>query len=683
MAKLKHRDRDLGILIGFVILGLLAIFTIVVFIGFGLSDNQTNGTGQPTIVGNFLSSCTASPCQDGLSCDGVNYTCKFNAGAVCADSSDCLTGLICSGLCATGPTGTLDALCPCSSQYTCISNPGSVSRCKGRGGAPCSQNTDCANSFCLNGTCSTGSPNSFPCSTNEECASKNCNNGYCQSSGFISGSLGSACIDGCFGPGMTGAVCINTPGSPPLSCLCTDGPNNPGTCSIVDQGIISLCSNTLVCADNLLCLNNVGQTCTNDTTCQCLFPYFDPNIPVNNQCISGMSLTPSNKCANDLGLGCSSGGLCASNKCQGPPVLAIYNFTNPQGINSGTNFLNATFTSLSSLNGPATLFNPYKLFGSTDITKDIDTINIIDHGLGLIGANYARNQSEPIEWKLPIPYVQITPNGTKTLIDAAFNGTTFIVAFTEKSGAQTFDTVYYGPDTDTLQPFNVQIGIGLTGTQYTTTNQPLSIDYIDISQPNDISPGGDVLISINDTIYIKPLTANFYTIGTVQGGPMNGLQMTNTIGVSSFYYDNIETFGSVEPPVCPETGTNPVQCPSVSNISFVAPFQPFQAPLLPQVLQFSGNIAGFALPQSTFNDNVTYNVVSYSIYSPPGTINGGMLNSTICTVSDVYQNNVYQNTVATITYQATTTILPYRVSSTTKCLATGINVYFLDTASCN
>ena len=678
----QHRDRNLGIIVGLIIFALLATFVIIIFIGVGLSDNQTNGTGQPTITGNFLAACTTSPCQAGLACDGINYTCKYGLGAPCSNAADCITGLVCSGLCATGPTGTLNALCPCTSDYTCVSTPNSISQCKGIGGTPCTLNTDCASSLCVNGVCGTGSPNSFPCSTNQECASNNCNNGYCQSLGFISGTFGSACIDGCFGPGMTGAVCINTPGAPPLSCICTDGPNNPGTCTIANQGILSPCSNALICAENLVCLSSTGTTCAAGS-CSCVFPFTDPNSPVNNECIPGMSISGA-KCANNLGFGCSSGGMCTSNKCQGPSVLSKYIFTNSQGIASGTNFINATATQLTSLAGPIGLSNVHKLFSSSNTVQNLDTIYIVDYGSGLIGGLYAQGQSTPISWVTVLPYVQLTPNGTRTLIDAAFNGTTFIVAYRETSGAQVFDTVYYGPDSESLVPFNVQIGMGLPGTQYTTANQPITINYIDISQPNDISPGGDVLISSDTTIYVKTVTAAFYSVGVVQGGPMNGTPMTNVSGLASFYYDNIETLGFDGPPVCPENGSNPVQCPSSSNISFIGPFQPFGTPqILPQTLQFSGNVAGIATPISTFTNNVTYNVFSYSIYSPPGTITGGMQNSTICYIADVYNNGLYQTTVVAITNTSTTTILPYRVSSSTRCLATALNIYILDLASCN
>src|SRR5690606_23014446 len=105
--------------------------------------------------------------------------------------------------------------------------------------------------------------------------SNNCNNGFCQPQGIITGSQGAACTDGCFGIGVTGAVCDNTPGSTPLTCVCLNGSNNPGTCVIANQGILSICDALSNCANDLICLDSEAKNCTGGSSgnCVCVFPY--------------------------------------------------------------------------------------------------------------------------------------------------------------------------------------------------------------------------------------------------------------------------------------------------------------------------------------------------------------------------------------------------------------------------
>ena len=151
--KYKDENRNAGIIIGIVVFLLIFVFLIIVFIAIGISDPIT----QPnTIVdvetGTFLSSCTTTSCNNGLICDGTNFTCKLQAGAPCSLYSDCVTGLICSGLCATGNVGGLNELCPCNDGYQCVRQLNLLTICKGLGGVSCEIATDCVSGICDKGT---------------------------------------------------------------------------------------------------------------------------------------------------------------------------------------------------------------------------------------------------------------------------------------------------------------------------------------------------------------------------------------------------------------------------------------------------------------------------------------------------------------------------------------------------
>lgn len=288
----------------------------------------------------------------------------------------------------------------------------------------------------------------------------------------------------------------------------------------------------------MTCLTPLATVCQNcDTGCICVFPYNYPNtLATGASCIGGMSSLQS-VCFNNNGLGCDSGGMCINNTCGGASVLSIYKFgtrTNPYLM---THYVGSTNTSIDvATPGPTGNTQPYKMF-ATSIGR-IDTIYLIDHIQGFLSLQY-NTESMTIQtpWTQLIPYVTTITSGsttsTRTLIDVGYNGSTFLVAFDEIvtimcGPTRQNDTVYIGPNPTSLSAFNV------SGTQYTTVGVPLSIDYIDISPPNTISPGGDVLILLNGTIYVKPTTSTQYDIGVVIGGSMNGTQMTSLQGPQDF-----------------------------------------------------------------------------------------------------------------------------------------------------
>lgn len=685
-------DSNYGIIIGIVTFLIIIIFLIVVIIGFNISNRNNNNNRLQTQTGEFLSDCTTTPCSNNLICDGNTFVCKRQTGEICTDFTDCLTGLICSGVCSTGPTGSLNQLCPCNNGFLCVTQSNNQRICKAIGGNTCQNNSDCVSGLCQNNICSSGSPNAFPCTNNIQCGSQNCSNGFCQNPGVISGSLGSSCAGNCVG--YTGAVCIGT-AAQPLTCSCVSGTGQAGNCVMATQGILSTCSNRSICANDLICYDTIGEICTtNETGCFCDFPYPLVNgVAPGSNCINGMRLGENNQCFNVNGLGCDSGGQCFSQICNGPAVLAVYRFANPNIAPSlRTNFIGATQTEiLRALSGPTGIIEPHKMFGRSN--GNVDTIYLIDNNQGLFFCEYNPiNNTIVTSWTLLIPHVlQLTIGtniNTRTLIDVGYNGNTFIFAFNEviSTGTGTIiaenDTVYIAPRPNILdlQPFNYQPGSGITGTQYTTNNIPLLINYIDISPANPISTGNDVLISINGTIYVKASNASLYSISTIQGGPMNGNQTTGLTGPARFYYDNIQNEGGTGAPVCPGNGINPIRCPSVFNTSFIGPFNAYGSGTYEQVVQFSGNIASSFDFADKFNEGIQYRAFDYSIYSvaPDGIRQGSLI-----VLSNAYRNNIFLETVVSVNYRGSSSTVPYRVSQTSRCVATNNAFYIITPASCS
>lgn len=686
------------LIVGVAIVIVLCAFIIAVFAGWYLSSNPDNTPRIAVQMGELLSACTTTPCDSNLICDSNSFVCKFSAGMTCSDFSDCATGLICSGRCATGATGGLNQLCPCSQGFLCVEQLNGFTLCKAGGGTTCQSGSDCASGDCLStGVCAAGAPNSFPCTNDIECASLNCNNDFCQASGIITGTRGAACAGACVT--FVGAGCSGTIAQP-LACECISGTGNPGICVTATQGIISPCSSSLACVDQLACFNTNASSCgSGDTGCLCIFPYTDPNqLAPGVQCINGMSTRPGSlACSNNFQLGCDISGQCVNSACGGPPVLAAYRFSINTIPDLETNFIGATTTSIiPSVFGPNGTIQPRKLFATSG--QQVDVIYLVDELQGFYFLQY-----NPVANIIVTPWMQIIPHTmtsttggvstTRTLIDVGYNGNTFLVAFNETiTGGQTGqnDTVYIGSSPLVLTPFNFQPGSGITGTQYTTAGVPLLIEYIDISPANDISPGGDALIAINGTVYVKQTTQTSYSVGVVQGGPMNGTPMTGVTGPVRFYFDNIQNAGLSGPVICPQVGeisSSPIQCPSYYNIAFVGPFNAFGGAVYDQVLQFSGNIAGVAEPTDLFEQtpfHVQYHVFDYSIFSP---VPLGMPASSIIMLSSAFasasQGGNFIDNIVNISQGGNTTPFPYRIGQTSRSVTTANAVYVLSIGSCS
>lgn len=710
-------DQNIGLIIGVVIFLLLFFFIVIVFIAVAIFDRGESSTPPARFeTGNFLSSCVTTSCTGNLVCDGTNFTCKLGTGARCLEFTDCVTGLICSGLCASGSTGTLNSLCPCNTGYLCVPEVNFLTVCKGVGGTQCSVGTDCVSGICHVNICATGAPNSFPCISSIQCASGNCNNNFCQDEGITTGTQGASCSgigpNACISFGTAGAECSDRTGMLPLRCDCINGTGAPGTCVVANQGIFSSCSPLAGCAEMLVCFDINSSTCqSGETGCMCAFPYPDPNNPSGTICINGMT-SNGDQCFNNSGLGCALSGQCISNQCTGQSVLAIYSFEIGISTNLRTSFPASTKTSiLAAAPGPTGLVQPYKMFATSN--DGTDTIYLVDSLQGFLSMQYDTTTGSPSPWTLLIPQSTTVTNGNttteRTLLDVGYNGTTFIVAFEETviimgtgGSTTTNDVVYSGSSPTNLSPFNVQGLTGLSGTQFTSSGQPLNIQYIDISPPNDVEPnGGDVLIVINSTAYLKRSSVSFYDIPTVLGGPHNNSPLTGAIGVTGlmrFYFDVAEFPELPGSPTCPAPAsgaTGPIQCQSYQNIAFIGTFT---SPTIGvtatyiNALQFSGNVASIGLPLDIFgqtSEDIQYEVFDFSIFSPTssGGSTGpqgvtGMIGSSIIMLANAYNNGNFIDSVVALSFGGTTTIFPYRISNNSRSVATDNAFYILTPASC-
>lgn len=688
---------DDGIIIGIIIFLILFFFFAIVIIAIARSDTPANNESVTTQVGGFLAACTTVPCNGEFLCSGDSFTCKLGPGAVCNDAADCAVGLICSGICATGPTGMLNDLCPCvnivgtQDVFLCTAVVGqSLTICKGDAFANCTTDEDCANGFCdLSAfpvpVCAPGLPFGFPCTYDSQCnqlVSSHCSAGFCQPLNQTTGQLNASCAGACVT--WTGAGCDGD-----TTCVCTSGNNVPGICTAFTQGILAPCSLSLACGEGLECLNATGGACNPLlNNCVCSFPYDDPNVQLpGGVCIGGMSGL-NNTCYNDTGLGCSNGSSCASTLCGGSSVLAAYIFSGVNGANSGTALIGATGTQVVTANtGPPGIITPYRMFAYSQFSGgEYDNIWLVDHTQGLNVMSYMPStQTVLVNWINLLPSVTVTTGPgftmTQTLIDVAFNNqrsaltTNWLVAYEEtivsNTGTVSSNVVYAGPDLNTLTPFNVQTGSGLPGTQYTTSGVPLTIQYIDLSLANDVSAGNDVLISTGGTIYLKAAAAVKYSVGIITGGARNGQTMTGVTGPATFYYDVEENSSGPGAPSCPGVGNSPVQCPSLNNIAFVANYSGFN-----NILQFSGNVAGVVTPTDRFGA-VQYQVFDFSV---PFT-QGGMLNTAVMTLSNVYNGSTFVDTVVTAT-TGTAVPLPYRVDSTARSCSSALAYYVVSVGSC-
>ena len=226
--------------------------------------------------------CIFSTCAKGHTCDKTTNTCKINESGACDDSSQCVSGLICSGTCIKGPVGQFKGPCPCESPLLCVKEIDTDFNnnyiCKKDTGEMCTMDSDCVNQQCHGGLCVATTPDSYKCYVNSDCTSKNCSSGYCQPVGTTTGAEKASCaIDrdpdrsGC----TPGTLCVKNPAIPQYF--------STGTCVKSTLGINALCKvNGNLCDANLTCMTQGKFTPCDysaDDACICQSGFPDPRLP--------------------------------------------------------------------------------------------------------------------------------------------------------------------------------------------------------------------------------------------------------------------------------------------------------------------------------------------------------------------------------------------------------------------
>jgi len=376
-------------------------------------------------------------------------------------------------------------------------------------------------------------------------------------------------------------------------------------------------------------------------------------------------MTPNNGlCQNNRGLGCQSSFHCASELCSGGAVVTRYSFNTDAGVS--TYFLGATSTTVSVLNTPFPFsdLRPRRFLVVPQLGGNSEALILIDPAVGMV-QSAVNIQGDPVStWS-----VVLASTTTRQLLDAAWNGTAWLFLFRDSTTSNIFTTVYTSTNFTNLVPFNNQAGVGIPGTQYTTSNVAITIDYLDYSQANTVSPGGDVLLTSGTTVYRKLNSETHYSVPNIVGGERHGQPITVITGPAMFYYDNGENLTAPGPAICPSNSpNNPVMCSSADNIGFISNYDNY-----PQILNFSGDIAGWATPVDTFG-TANYQTYQYSIYS------AGIMSvdGAIITL-----NNTGSDGVITITTHGQTAIVPGWIGSESLA-GVGISGFYLfSPASCS
>jgi uncharacterized protein YjeT (DUF2065 family) len=584
----------------------------------------------PGGTGSFLSPCRVTTCPAGLDCDPVTLVCKQGAGSLCRNYSDCLTGYYCSGVCVTGPFGQLSQNCPCTAGLTCAADPSRIGAlvCKVPTGATCNVNGDCAADRCVQGLCVAPGPTGATCSSDVSCQSGFCDRyGICQNPGITSGQLGAACLRfqptppaglGC-GPGLQCFTTGNTPSGAGATA---------GVCVGATSGYGQICTAQSLCVDPLLCINiNNGAQCAFGPTsiCEC-------NLSINpNNC------TTAQACAENF---VCNGATCLAGPGQAcfaaaPYQICQHSCDSSQGAILVLNrapgtAIGATSLSWSLHSKPP--FKPQKLF-SVIGTDGSEFLYAVDQQSGF----YIYTASAG--WRQLLSNIIMQPNGSLRLIDMASDGNIFVGVFVLTQNSPFFiGVVVYIVDpfevVFTPYPVNNPPPTGYPpGTQFDNTSTVIAPLTISISRPNNLSPGGDlVVLDQKGRILVRPKGDNLFSLSTKTLGTTDtGQPVTGTN--PQFYYDGSE-----------QANGQTISWPSAKNFSYIGPTS-VPGSNIGTVAQFNGNVFGIFLPSASpivFNINL-YKTVDYSIYSPlpQQTSNSGMKFSSMLAVAENSLTQVY------------------------------------------
>lgn len=208
--------------------------------------------------------CRAStgPCDPAERCPGTSVTCPADLLAPASTTCRPLQGTCdvvesCSGAAAgCGPDGFAPAGTVCDQTYLCGGNDA---------GCPtgCTMDNECAaGSRCLNGVCAATLDGGSPCTQDTQCASTFCVEGVCCNSACA------AACDTCTLAGMAGA-CVPRPQGSAGAPAC-----DPFVCDGASSTCPTACSNSSQCRAGLACVAgqcvmaaNNGGVCTQDSEC--------------------------------------------------------------------------------------------------------------------------------------------------------------------------------------------------------------------------------------------------------------------------------------------------------------------------------------------------------------------------------------------------------------------------------
>jgi len=607
-----------------------------------VNASQTDSTQfaiplQPPV--DFLYACANLECQSGLVCDSTYGVCKLPGGSPCNQGSQCLTGLVCSGLCVGGTpaaiSGNPNDPCPCPQNMTCaaFSLNSQLRTCKLNGDEFCVQSTDCLSGQCQNGFCSPGLPDGSPCQANVQCLNQNCSLGWCQEQDRITG--------------QEGAICTLN-GAPPcdagLGCL-VPGTGTIGVCGQPSLGLSSSCTTTdpqNVCSQPLFCNNiDTGAGCQVNEICLC--QYFnnndlqpDPNGCVS-QCTTGFTCTDG-QCLGDLGQACTSGPQCQSGVCGANGIIyrGVYSF-----FNLDTNLVDTTTTPSAALGSFTVSWTPVftnVLANATRLTYNTgsagqDIVYYVIPGssatpltTGVIRADTNANVA---------PGFITNANGSFTLKDAVMGQTpeTSLIVYNQVSGSTSGDVIY----DLTGQPYNPTPGAAFPGTQY-SGGVALNISSFDVTPTDDV-----LIVDTDGNLYVKPGGQQFYTLARNNQGVTLG-----QVSFARFYSDISQSITVDSCADCPTSTCNAtslvcqLNSPSYLNLGYVA-----SDPVYGDIVQFTGNLEGSLYPVydptrgGGSGDPSKFNTLSFSSYSDPvAGITGGTL-IIVATNQANFQTNVF------------------------------------------
>jgi hypothetical protein len=573
----------------------IILLAIIYLVRRGASPSSGYEDGIP---GGLLQPCGGAPgetgatCATGLVCDQPTQTCRYPDGATCSEFGDCVTGSYCSGVCVSGPNGGLLQPCPCNGGLVCgpdKKNPAALV-CLGPPDTPCTHGDECVSGVCDNGKCSALLNDGQPCISNDACVSGNCSSGYCQEPGVDTGSVGSVCSGGA--PCNSGSLCFG------------------GICVSANQGLSSVCNLTNQCVSPLSCLSTKdGTPCTpnncNDDAYTCEFtlgPTTNPNTcGYNDGCISGATCL-NGSCLGTTGNPCTDNSQCASGACGTTGYIS-------QLVTVPSSVLGATVMQWTPLYSVPAGTGILRIF-SLKINSVLSLFIVSTTGV------YQRTNNS---WSLVAPFTLTGQGPNGTLIDAAGHDDFLLVAYQQGGSSPVYQV---NLSTLAITPYNITGNPGLPGTQFDTSNNPLSLRSIDVSHDYDVLIG-----TIDSRVYSKTQGDTKYT--KVKITNKNGVTNDDLFGASPRFYRNAPIEG--EP-----------NFPQLLNISVIEPLLA-DGCNLSAVVGFNGNIRGEATsrvyyPVYQYPTCVDFTTYNYATYSPSAGLQEGGL---IAVAMDSLTNQIF------------------------------------------